>query len=65
MATIQEQYTELAKRLIDQAHDFAIHLLDTQRDFAKQFVATGTAATTKVRDSLAQTDQPDQSASQN
>ena len=65
MATIQEQYTELAKRLIDQAHDFATHLLDTERDFAKQLVATGTVAATKLRDSLAQTDQADRSASQN
>ena len=87
MATVQEQYAELAKQgqeaalaalkawtrvfqqtvsrlptrppaspeqLIDQAHGLASHLLDTQRDFAKQLVATGTAAAEKVRGTVSQ-----------
>ena len=88
MATIHEQYAELAKQgqeaalaalkawtrvfqqtvsrlsssgltspeqLIDDIHDFAGHLLDTQRDVAKQFVAAGTAAAGQVRDRVTQT----------
>lgn len=87
MATIQEQYAELAKQgqeaalaalkawtrvfqqtvsrlpasaptspeqLIDQAHGLASQLLDTQRDFAKHLVATGTAAAEKVRGTVSQ-----------
>ena len=42
-------------RVIDQVYDFAGHVLDVQRDVAKQLVATGTAAADKVRAGAATT----------
>ncbi len=42
------------EHVIDQVYDFAGHLLDAQRDLAKQVLATSTAAADKVRESVAQ-----------
>ena len=39
--------------MIDEFYDFAAHVLDAQREFARQFIATTTAAAEKVRDGLA------------
>lgn len=43
------------EQVIDQVFDFAGQVLNAQREFAKQVLATGTAAAEKVRDSVAQT----------
>ncbi len=40
--------------MIDQVYNFAGHLLNAQRDLAKQVVATSTAAADKLRESVAQ-----------
>jgi hypothetical protein len=42
------------EHVIDQVYDFAGHVLDAQRDFAKQVLATSTAAADKARESVAQ-----------
>ena len=42
------------EHVIDQVYDFAGHVLNAQRDFAKQVLATSTAATDKARESVAQ-----------
>ena len=41
------------EQVIDQVYDFAGQVLSAQRDLAKQVLATGTAATEKVRDTVA------------
>jgi hypothetical protein len=43
------------EHVIDQVYDFAGHVLDAQRDFSKQLLATSTAAADKVRDGVSQT----------
>jgi hypothetical protein len=40
--------------VIDQVFDFAGQILNAQRDFAKQLVATGTAMAEKARDGVSQ-----------
>jgi hypothetical protein len=42
------------EQVIDQVFDFAGKILDVQRDFAKQLVASGTAATETFRNGVAQ-----------
>ena len=42
------------EHVIDQVYDFAGHVLNAQRDFAKQVLATSTAAADKARESVAQ-----------
>jgi len=42
------------EHVIDQVYDFAGHLLNAQRDLAKQVLATSTTAADKVRESVAQ-----------
>jgi hypothetical protein len=42
------------EHVIDQVYDFAGHVLNAQRDFAKQVLATSTAAAAKARESVAQ-----------
>ena len=49
------------EQAIDQVYDFAGHVLNAQRDFAKQVLATSTAAAEKVREGVAQTTQSFQS----
>lgn len=58
--TIQQAFGQLPtaapinpEQVIDQVYDFAGQVLAAQRDFAKQVIATGTAAAEKVRDSVA------------
>jgi hypothetical protein len=58
--TIQQAFGQLPtaapinpEQVIDQVYDFAGQVLSAQRDFAKQVIATGTAAAEKVRDSVA------------
>jgi hypothetical protein len=58
--TIQQAFGQLPtaapinpEQVIDQVYDFAGQVLNAQRDFAKQVLATGTAAAEKVRDSVA------------
>ena len=41
-------------QVIDQVFDFAGQILNAQRDFAKQLVATGTAMAEKARDGVSQ-----------
>lgn len=41
-------------QVIDQVFDFAGQILNAQRDFAKQLVATGTAMAEKARDDVSQ-----------
>ena len=41
-------------QVIDQVFDFAGQVLNAQRDFAKQLVATGTAMAEKARDGVSQ-----------
>ena len=41
-------------QVIDQVFDFAGQILNAQRDFAKQLVATGAAMAEKARDGVAQ-----------
>jgi hypothetical protein len=60
--TFQQAFSQLPTpgfvrpdQVIDQVFDFAGQVLNAQRDFAKQVVATSTAAAEKVRDSVAQT----------
>jgi hypothetical protein len=60
--TLQQAFGQLPtpnfaspEQVIDQVYDFAGQVLNAQRDFAKQVVATGTAAVEKVRESVAQT----------
>jgi hypothetical protein len=48
-------------QVIDQVFDFAGQILNAQRDFAKQLVATSTAAAAKVREGVAQTTEAFQS----
>ena len=43
------------EQVIDQVFDFAGQVLNAQRDFAKQVLATSTAAAAKVREGVAQT----------
>jgi hypothetical protein len=59
--TIQQAFGQLPtpsfgspEQVIDQVYDFAGQVLNAQREFAKQVIATGTAAAEKVRDSVAQ-----------
>ncbi len=59
--TVQQAFGQLPTsglvrpdQVIDRVFDFAGHVLDAQRDFAKQLVATSTAAAEKVRDGVAQ-----------
>jgi hypothetical protein len=40
------------EHVIDQVYDFAGHLLNAQRDLAKQVLATSTAAAGRVRESV-------------
>jgi hypothetical protein len=42
------------EQVIDQVYDFAGHVLNAQRDFSKQLLATSTAAAEKVRDGMSQ-----------
>ncbi|HEX3753418.1 MAG TPA: hypothetical protein VHW06_22835 [Streptosporangiaceae bacterium] len=42
-------------QVIDQVFDFTGHVLNVQRDFAKQLVATSTAAAETARDTVAKT----------
>ena len=58
--TIQQAFGQLPtaapinpEQVIAQVYDFAGHVLNAQRDFAKQVVATGNAAAEKVRDTVA------------
>ncbi|MGD0698339.1 MAG: hypothetical protein ABSA02_00470 [Trebonia sp.] len=44
-----------AGQMIDEFYDFRAHVLDAQREFAKQFIATSTTAAEKVRDSITPT----------
>jgi len=60
--TIQRAFGQLqttgltsAQQVIDEVYDFAAHVLDAQREFAKQLIATSTTAAEKVRDGMAQT----------
>ena len=41
-------------QVIDQVFDFAGQVVNAQRDFAKQLVATGTAMAEKARDGVSQ-----------
>jgi hypothetical protein len=41
-------------QVIDQVFDFAGHVLNAQRDFAKQLVATSTTIAEKARDGVSQ-----------
>jgi hypothetical protein len=41
-------------QVIDQVYGFAGHVLDAQRDFAKQVVAAGTDVAEKVREGVSQ-----------
>jgi hypothetical protein len=66
--TLQQSFGQLPTsglvspdQAIDQVFDFAGHVLNAQRDFAKQLVATSTAAAAKVREGVAQTTEAFQS----
>ena len=59
--TFQQAFSQLPHpgpirpdQVIDQVYDFAGHVLNVQRDFAKQVLSTSTAAAEKVRASVAQ-----------
>ena len=54
--TLQQAFGQLPhpgpispEQVIDQVYDFAGHVLNAQRDFAKQVLSTSTAAAEKVR----------------
>jgi hypothetical protein len=58
--TIRRAFTQLpttgltsAEQMIDEAYDYAAHVLDARRKFAKQLMATSAAAVEKARDDLA------------
>jgi hypothetical protein len=60
--TVQQAFGQLPtavpfnpEQVIDQVYDFAGQVLNAQRDFAKQVVATGTAAVAKAREGVTQT----------
>jgi hypothetical protein len=60
--TIQQAFGQLPtaapinpEQVIDQVYDFAGQVLNAQRDFAKQVLATGTAAAAKAREGVTQT----------